>query len=138
MFGWFKKKKEKQAKEEYVAHAIWKVTADGDIWLDFGWNNDKSPDAARMFAETFVMITGGDLIQESLDFIKEKLVEEDREGQYEALLNYIAALQYQRAKKLFPELLSRMEETPVGEVSDPVIKPSEIVTKTTGFKHSGL
>jgi len=141
MFGWFKKKKEAPAEEEqeeYIAHATWKVTVDGDIWLDFSWNNDKSPDAAKMFAQTFVMITGGELIEESLEFIREKMMEEGRDEQYESLLNYIAGLQYQRAEKLYPEILSSMQEVSGKEGSDPVVKPSEIVTKTTGFKHSGL
>ena len=133
MFDWFKKKKAKQEDEEYVAHATWKITADGGIWLDFGWNNDKNPDASKMFAETFVMITGGELIQESLDFIREKMKEKDREDQYDALINYMAVLQYQRAEKLYPEMFSSIKEN-----SEPVVKPSEIVTKTTEFNGTGL
>ena len=147
MFGWFKKKKEEredplslpeEEQEEYVAHATWKITIDGDIWLDFSWNNDKNPDAAKMFAQTFVMITGGELIEESLEFIREKMMEEGRDEQYESLLTYIASLQYQRAEKLYPEILSSMQEVSDGKGLDPVVKPSEIVTQTTAFKHSGL
>ena len=134
MFGWFKKKKEKKDSEEYIAHAIWRVKKDGDIWLDFEWRNDEDSNAAKLFAEMFVMITGGDLVEESLEFIKKRMLEDGGKEQYESLISYMGYLQYQRAQSLYPEILSNFAENSEEQSLDPVVKPSDVINKSTNFK----
>lgn len=98
MFNFFKKNKKKQS-TEHPASITFKVTTEGDIWIDGEWDSKISPTAPYMFAELLVKVSSDDMFLDTLMFLKKFCLENESQDMYEKLLVFIRKLQDEKSKQ---------------------------------------
>tara|TARA_R100000005_G_scaffold95912_2_gene79503 strand:+ start:13409 stop:13843 length:435 start_codon:yes stop_codon:yes gene_type:complete len=144
MFNWFKKKKKnKQQKIEptdqikefgglAVASMRYVVGVDSVIYLEFFWDEDADEDAISIFTDLFSQINNGELLDTSVDFIRQTL---DSEGEgYKFKKFYLPLMELQKAKlQPFMEAFAAKADKAKDEV---VVKPTDLTRETFGGNQS--
>ena len=97
------------------AEVSYKVDSSGDIYISCEWDNASD---IPSFAELLWLVSNGNLLDETLEFIKEACTKNDDEEQYMALLYSINTIMKQHLKSLEPSK------------SNPLVKPTQVMAQT--------
>ena len=109
----------RKVKKNTVAYVKYLFGTDGFVYIDFGWDNDKDRMANEAFSELFFQIHSGQLLDNSIDFIKQEcLGRGDKEG-FTIFIKNLIALQQERLYTI-PEMNTEEEKDEV------VVKPTDI------------
>ena len=136
MFKWFKNKFKKKKKPlieddlkgKVLASMRYVVGKDEIIYLDFAWDNDTHANANEAFSELFYKINSGDLLDSSMNFIRETCEGEERLGEY--LRFYSNMIKLQQADMTL-ESLEREQEIEETD-NEVVVKPTDITPQAFG------
>tara|TARA_R110000824_G_scaffold373974_1_gene564434 strand:+ start:1212 stop:1625 length:414 start_codon:yes stop_codon:yes gene_type:complete len=137
MFNWFKKKKKRpNLREEFDGNAVasmqYVVGRDGVVYLEFFWDEKANINACEIFASLFSQINSGELMEESMLFIKETLDSRDQSDSYMSFHSAVFELQ---KSKIEPILESIAEEgRKIGD--EVVVKPTDLSPDTFGGNQS--
>jgi hypothetical protein len=112
LFRKTKAEKEIADESDIVAEVSYKLDSLGDIYISCEWANASN---ISSFSELLWMVSNGNLLDETLKFIRAGCVETDDEEQYRVLLRSINAIMTKR--------LENME-------SKPLVKPTQVMTQT--------
>jgi len=144
MFNWFKKKKKKNEQEikpsdhqkEFnglaVASMRYVVGVDSVIYLEFYWDEDADDDAIHVFTDLFSQINNGELLDSSVEFIKETL-DSDGEG-HKFNTFYLPLIELQKAK--IEPLLEAIGSQNITIKDEVVVKPTDLTRETFGGNQS--
>ena len=102
----------------------YKVDGLGDIYITCEWA--KASDIPE-FSELLWLVSNGNLLDETLEFIKEACLKNDDEEQYMALLYSINAIMKKHLENF---------DGKKNEESDPLIKPTQVLTQTLDGENS--
>ena len=120
MFKWIKKALfKRKVKKNTVAHINYIFGTDGFVYIDFGWNGDKDRMANEAFSELFFQVHNGQLLDNSIDFIKEECLGRGDKEEFTIFVRNLIALQ--------EESLSSTAKMDLEEENDKVVvKPTDI------------
>mgnify|MGYP003628848531 CR=1 FL=1 len=133
MLKWFKnrfKKKEKKSsietelKGKAVASMRYVTDIEGVVYLDFMWDRDVSSNASEAFSVLFSQINGGDLLEESIKFIGETLIEKGEEEEFTQFFSNVMEIQQAKIEPLLDTLNTNGEKS--GD--EVVVKPTDIAS----------
>lgn len=96
----------------------YKVDGRGDIYITCEWANASD---IPEFSELLWYVSNGNLLDETLEFIKEACLKNDDEDQYMALLHSINTVMTKHLENL---------DNNKKDKSDPLIKPTQVMTQT--------
>ena len=114
-----KTKAEKEIVDEpdIVAEVSYKLDSLGDVYISCEW---ASASNIPSFSELLWMVSNGNLLDETLEFIKEGCAENDDEGQYMTLLYSINTIMKKHLENMETEKTT----------SNPLVKPTQVMTQT--------
>ena len=129
MFKWFKSILfKRKVKKKTLAYIKYIVGTDDVLYVDFKWDSDKDPAANQSFSELFFQINNGHLLESTMEFIKDQLVENGDEVEFARFITNILALQEESLKPLMDSLGLGLEETE----DEVVVKPTDIGERVLG------
>tara|TARA_Y100000593_G_scaffold89635_1_gene174284 strand:+ start:3415 stop:3852 length:438 start_codon:yes stop_codon:yes gene_type:complete len=145
MFNWFKKKKKTEEQQKIeptdqrtefgglaVASMRYVVGVDSVIYLEFYWDEDANEDAISIFTDLFSQINNGELLETSVDFIKETLDSEGEGHKFKKF--YLPLIELQKSKlQPFMEAFGKQIDKAKDEV---VVKPTDLTRETFGGNQS--
>jgi len=123
MFKWIKKALfKRKVKKKTVAYIKYLIGVDGFVYIDFGWNDNKDRMANESFTELFFKVHSGQLLDNSVDFIKEECL---KNGDKEGFTRFLGNLIVFQQENLQP-MMESMGINPEEEVDKVVVKPTDI------------
>jgi len=129
MFKWFKNiLLRRKVKKKTLAYIKYIVGTDGVLYVDFKWDSDRDSSANEVFSELFFEINGGHLLDRTIEFMKDQLVENGDEVEFARFITNILALQEESLKPLMDSLGLGSEETE----DEVVVKPTDIGERVLG------
>ena len=142
MFNWIRKKPKKDdepkkvrfgpeeiADEDLeglrVASLKYVVGIDGQVYIEFFWDEDVSEDANSAFSELFSKVNSGDLLESSVQFIEKTLEEAGQEDEFAKFFTSILEKQKERIQPF-------LESMGISEKSDNevIVKPTDVSRMT--------
>ena len=128
MFNFFKKPtqiEEEQDKdvldpEDRICSVSFHTDKDGYIWIDCSWKGVS--DSHLQFAELLEKISSGDLIEDTLEYVRQSCNSEQQKSDFLELLAYITKLQQ---KRLLEALKSQNHESLTRE-QEPLVSPLNV------------
>ena len=110
MFKWIKKALfKRKVKKKTVAYIKYLIGVDGFVYIDFGWNDNKDRMANESFTELFFKVHSGQLLDNSVDFIKEECLKNgDKEG-FTRFLGNLIVFQQENLQPMMESIITGLQ-----------------------------
>ncbi|MAH50806.1 hypothetical protein CMI37_33620 [Candidatus Pacearchaeota archaeon] len=123
MFKWVKKALfKRKVKKNTVAYIKYLIGADGFVYIDFGWDDKKDKMANESFAELFFEVHSGQLLDNSVDFIREECLKRGDKEEFSRFIKNLIVFQQENLQPMMEAMGISLEE----EEDKVVVKPTDI------------
>ncbi len=123
MFKWVKKALfKRKVKKNTVAYIKYLIGTDGFVYIDFEWDDKKDKMANESFAELFFEVHSGQLLDNSVDFIREECLKRGDKEEFSRFIKNLIVFQQENLQPMMESMGINLEE----EVDKVVVKPTDI------------
>tara|TARA_R100001244_G_scaffold91110_1_gene69036 strand:- start:3744 stop:4142 length:399 start_codon:yes stop_codon:yes gene_type:complete len=123
MFKWIKRALfKRKVNKNTVAYIKYLIGTDGFVYIDFGWDEKKEKMANESFAELFFKIHSSQLLDNSVDFIKEECLKNGDKEEFARFIKNLITFQQEDLQPMMESMGISLEE----EVDKVVVKPTDI------------
>jgi len=123
MFKWVKKALfKRKVKKNTVAYIKYLIGTDGFVYIDFGWDDKKDNMANESFTELFFKVQSGQLLDNSVDFIREECFKNGNKEEFSRFIKNLIVFQQENLEPMLEAMGINLEE----EEDKVVVKPTDI------------
>ena len=123
MFKWVKKALfKRKVKKNTVAYIKYLIGTDGFVYIDFEWDDKKDKMANESFAELFFEVHSGQLLDNSVDFIREECLKRGDKEEFSRFIKNLIVFQQENLQPMMEAMGISLEE----EEDKVVVKPTDI------------
>lgn len=122
-----KAEEESIAEEDRLCQISYTCDKDGIVWIDINWKPNRHPE----FADLLYMVSSGQMLSETLEFIEGEALPEEYEHIIKAVLDSSNA-KMKDVKSEFQKIMSLFSEDEHEKEEDDVVSPSDLFNAIKG------